>query len=124
MGNALGKYYVQKAFNDNSKVMAKEIIVNIKQAMADKIPEMTWLDESTAFQVTEILNEMDYKNIGYPDYIFEPKELLVKEYEGFEVDSKVLLNSMLNYIIFSNGKLEVPKDTTIWEMTPQVNLII
>jgi len=119
MGNALGKYYIQKVFNDNIKVMTKEIIVNIKQSMEDRIQNVSWLDLFTAGQATETLKSMTYEKIGYPDYIFKPKELFVKEYEGFEVDSSVFLNSIVNYEIFFHKKIEVPKDHSKWDMTPQ-----
>jgi len=124
MGNALGKYFVQKAFNGNSKEIANELIVNIKQAMVDRIPKISWLDKSTADYALEKINKMSYEKVGYPDYILNPKELSEKDYKGFEVDSDILLNTIVNYNIFNrnkaNKKIDDPVDNSEWMMTPQV----
>jgi len=123
MGNALGKYFVQKAFNGNSKEIANELIVNIKQAMVDRIPKISWLDKSTADYALEKINKMSYEKVGYPDYILNPKELSEKDYKGFEVDSDILLNTIVNYNIFNrnkaNKKIDDPVDNSEWMMTPQ-----
>jgi len=128
MGNALGKYYIQKAFNGSSKEIAKKLIVNIKQAMIDRIPNISWLDKSTADYALEKADKISYEKIGYPDYILKPKELLEKDYKGFEVDSDILLNSIVNYDILSRKKINKNIDDPVsinseWKMTPQVSYI-
>jgi len=127
MGNALGKYFAQKAFKGNSKEIAKEHIANIKQAMIDRIPKMSWLDKATADYATEKVNKLIYEKIGYPDYIFNPKELLEKDYEGFDVDPHILFNTLVNFKVFNinkyNKKIDNPVDFSEWFMKPYtVNL--
>ena len=125
MGNAIGKYFVEKAFNGNSKESAKELIANIKQAMLNRIPEMSWLDQATADYAIEKANKMTYEKIGYADYILNPKELLEKDYEGLDIDSNTFFNTMLNNVIFSIKKnikkIDEPVDKDEWKMMPQVN---
>jgi len=123
MGNALGKYFVEKTFNGDSKEEVKEMINYIKQTMLNRIPNISWLDQATADYAVEKVNEMYSENIGYPDYILNPKELLKKDYEGLEIDSNVFFNTMVNYNIFSvkeNIKIiDEPVVFNEWKMTPQ-----
>lgn len=99
MGNAVGKYYIEKAFNGNSKNEIKELIGNIKEAMLKRIPETTWLDKATADYDLKKIKNMNDENIGFPDYLLEPKEVL-KEYEGLEIDPEIFFNTLLNYNLY------------------------
>jgi len=123
MGTALGKYYIEKAFEGNSKEIAKEIINNIKQAMLDRLPKMAWIDKDTAEYAIEKVNKMSSEKIGYADYILNPKELWERDYEGFEIDSESFFNTVINNEIFlarkNVKKYDVPVDGKEWEMTPQ-----
>jgi len=103
MGIVLSKYFIEKVYDNNSKEMVKDIIDNIKESMINRISDMKWIDQSTPNYVKRKVKEMDFKKIGYPDYIFKPKKLL-KEYEGFEIDSDVFFNTMVNYGLFVERK--------------------
>jgi len=122
-GTALGKYYIEKAFEGRSKEIAKEIIENIKQAMAERIPKMAWIDKATAEYAIEKVNKMSSEKIGYADYILKPEELWEKDYKGFEFDSESLFNTIINSEMFlarkAIKKLDVPVDDSEWRMTPQ-----
>jgi len=123
MGTALGRYYIEKAFKVNSKDIAEEIINNIKQSMLERIPKMSWIDKTTAEAAIEKVNKLSSKKIGYPDYILNPKELLEKDYEGFEVDSKSFFNTLVNGEVLI-AKKTIKKITESvgeldWDMTPQ-----
>jgi len=96
--------------------------------MIDKIPKTSWFDKSTADYALEKVDKMSYEKIGYPDYILKPKELLEKDYKGFEVDSYILLNTKVNYDILSRKKINKNIDDPVsinseWKMTPQVSNI-
>jgi len=127
MGDALGKYFAQKAFKGNSKEIAKEHIANIKQAMINRIQKMSWLDKATADYALEKADKITYEKIGYPDYIFKPKELLEKDYEGFEIDPHILVNTIINFEVFNikryNRKIDNPVDFSEWFMKPYVIFI-
>jgi len=123
MGIVLSKYFVEKVYDINSKEMITDIIDNIKQAMFNRISEMKWVDQSTPNHIKKKVKEMDFKNIGYPDYIFKPKKLL-KEYEGFEIDSDVFFNTVVNYGLFTERKnyKKIDEDVVFneWKKIPQV----
>jgi len=123
MGNAVGKYFVEKAFNGNSKEEAEELVDNIKQIMLDRIPKISWLDQSTIDHAIKKVNKMSSEKVGYPDYILKPKELL-KDYEDFEIDSNVFFNTVVNYRLFWERKyikkIDESVDDSEWLMTPQV----
>jgi len=123
MGTALGKYYIEKAFEGRSKEISKEIINNIKQAMLERIPKMAWIDKATAEYAIEKVNKMSSEKIGYADYILKPEELWEKDYKGFEFDSESLFNTIINSEMFlarkAIKKLDVPVDDSEWRMTPQ-----
>jgi len=91
--------------------------------MIDRIPKISWLDKSTADYALEKADKMTFEKIGYPDYMLNPKELLEKDYKGFEVDSDILLNTIVNYDLFNrkktNKKIDDPVDKSEWMMTPQ-----
>jgi len=90
--------------------------------MINRIPKISWLDQATADYAIEKVKKMYTENIGYPDYILKPKELL-KEYEGFEIDSDVFFNTIINYTKFIVGKniksIDEPVDLHEWKITPQ-----
>jgi len=122
MGNALGKYFVEKTFTGNSMEEVKEMISNIKQAMLNRILETSWLDQTTFDEAINKVNKITFDNIGYPVYILKPKEL-IKDYEGFEVDSEVLFNTIINYGKFIVRKkiksIDEPVKSDEWIMNPQ-----
>jgi len=127
MGNALGKYFVEKTFTGNSTEEVKEMISNIKQAMLNRILETSWLDQTTFDEAINKVNKITFDNIGYPVYILKPKEL-IKDYEGFEVDSEVLFNTIINYSKFIVRKkiksIDEPVKSDEWIMNPQVHIIL
>ncbi|OUM64689.1 hypothetical protein PIROE2DRAFT_42280, partial [Piromyces sp. E2] len=121
MGNAVGRYFIEKTFNGNSKTSAEEVIGYIKEAMINRIPKMTWLDDTTKEYAIKKVEMMSNK-IGYPDFIMQPKQL-AKKYEGFDIDLDDYFNIFTNYKIFSvkeNTKnLDKPVQKGVWFMTPQ-----
>jgi len=122
MGNAVGKYFVEKAFDDNITIMVKEIAENIRQIMLNRALNVAWPDLTTSEIVIKKIKNMNFDKIGYPDYILNPKELL-KEYEGFEIDPDVFFNTIVNYELFTERKtfkkVEVPADYKGWKELPQ-----
>jgi len=120
MGNSLGKYFVQKAFNNNSMEIIKEIIANLKQAVIDRIPKISWLDKTTAGKIIKEIDNINYEEIGYPDYILKPKELFEMEYNNFEIDSNVFLNTIVNFEMFYSKKFGFFGNDDKWRMLPQV----
>jgi putative endopeptidase len=66
IGEALGKLYVAFYFPPEAKARALELVNNLKEALADKIKTLDWMDEPTKQEALKKLAAMRVK-IGYPD---------------------------------------------------------
>jgi putative endopeptidase len=66
IGEALGKLYVNEYFPPASKARAMELINNLKEALADRIKSLEWMDEPTKQKALEKLAAFQVK-IGYPE---------------------------------------------------------
>src|SRR5262249_59690063 len=66
IGDALGKLYVGFYFPAEAKARALELVNNLKEALADRIKTLSWMDEPTKKEALKKLAAMNVK-IGYPD---------------------------------------------------------
>src|SRR5258708_16491956 len=66
IGDALGKLYVSFYFPPEAKGRALELVNNLKEALADRIKTLDWMDEPTKKEALKKLAAMGVK-IGYPD---------------------------------------------------------
>ncbi|MBV9617575.1 MAG: M13 family metallopeptidase, partial [Verrucomicrobia bacterium] len=66
IGEALGKMYVAEYFPPAAKARALELINNLKEALADRIKTLEWMDEPTKKAALEKLAAFQVK-IGYPE---------------------------------------------------------
>jgi len=66
LGEALGRYYVERAFAGDSKDVAVEMIHNIEGALEAALPGLTWMDDATREKAREKIGALTDK-IGYPD---------------------------------------------------------
>src|SRR5438552_18683043 len=66
IGDALGKLYVGFYFPAEAKERASELVNNLKEALADRIKTLDWMDEPTKKEALKKLAAMNVK-IGYPD---------------------------------------------------------
>ena len=66
IGEALGKLYVAFNFPPEAKARALELVNNLKEALADRIKTLDWMDQPTKEQALKKLAAMQVK-IGYPD---------------------------------------------------------
>eukprot|EP00833_Pecoramyces_ruminatium_P008410 jgi/Orpsp1_1/1182442/evm.model.c7180000081279.1 len=120
MGMAVSKYYIKKYYDGNIKESNEKIIENIKEAMINRIPNMSWLDESTsAYAINKIKNISNH--IGYPDYVMQPKKLY-DLYEGLETVPDDYFTNILNLNTYSYQytfkKLVEKVDKDKWAMNP------
>lgn len=60
MGFLMGRYFVQKRFNGDSKQRADEFVLSIKDAFKRRLPELTWLDEITKQRAMEKVTIASY----------------------------------------------------------------
>ena len=66
VGEALGKLYVAEHFPPEAKARALEMINNLKEALAEDIKSLDWMDEPTKQEALKKLAAFTVK-IGYPD---------------------------------------------------------
>ena len=113
IGEALGKLYVSEYFPPAAKARALELINNLKEALADRIKTLEWMDEPTKKAALEKLAAFQVK-IGYPekwrDYstlMIDRGPFVLNELRSENFESKRQLN-----------KIGKPVDRTEWGMTP------
>src|SRR5437660_1048440 len=113
VGEALGKLYVGFYFPPEAKARALELVNNLKEALADRIKTLEWMDEATKQEALKKLAAFTVK-IGYPDKWLDysllqidrgPFVLNTLRAEKFEADRDV-------------NKIGKPVDRTDWGMTP------
>ncbi|PYK48160.1 MAG: hypothetical protein DME20_09755 [Verrucomicrobia bacterium] len=113
IGEALGKLYVGFYFPPEAKARALDLVNNLKEALADRINTLEWMDEPTKQEALKKLAAFTVK-IGYPDKWLDysllqidrgPFVLNTVRAEKFEADRDV-------------NKIGKPVDRTDWGMTP------
>ena len=113
IGEALGKLYVAFNFPPEAKARALELVNNLKEALADRIKTLEWMDEPTKEQALKKLAAMQVK-IGYPDKWLD--------YSLLKVDrGPYVLNGMRAAKFETTRELNnigKPVDRTEWGMTP------
>jgi putative endopeptidase len=113
LGESLGKLYVAEHFPPEAKARALEMVNNLKEALADRIKTLEWMDEPTKQEALKKLAAFTVK-IGYPDKWRDysllkidrgPYALNVMRGETFETDRQL-------------KKIGKPVDRTEWGMSP------
>jgi putative endopeptidase len=113
IGEALGKLYVADNFPPEAKARALELVNNLKEALADRIKTLEWMDEPTKQEALKKLAAFTVK-IGYPDKW--------RDYSLLKIDrGPFVLNAIRAENFESNrelNKIGKPVDRTEWGMTP------
>jgi predicted metalloendopeptidase len=113
IGEALGKLYVAFYFPPEAKARALELVNNLKEALADRIKTLDWMDEPTKEQALKKLAAMQVK-IGYPDKWLD--------YSLLRIDRGPFVLNAIRAEKFEAArdlnKIGKPVDPTEWGMTP------
>jgi putative endopeptidase len=113
IGEALGKLYVAFYFPPEAKARALELVNNLKEALADRIKTLEWMDQPTKEQALKKLAAMQVK-IGYPSKWLD--------YSLLQIDrGPYVLNEIRSAQFETNrelNKIGKPVDPTEWGMTP------
>src|SRR5947208_6638847 len=113
IGEALGKLYVAFYFPPEAKARALELANNLKEALADRIKTLEWMDEPTKQEALKKLAAFTVK-IGYPDKWLD--------YSLLQIDrGPYVLNAMRAGKFEADRDLQKigkPVDRTDWGMTP------
>ncbi len=113
LGEALGKLYVEKYFPPEAKERMDHLVLNLRNALADRIKGLEWMSEETKMEALEKLNRMNVK-IGYPGTWRDYSGLMVS-HESYFVN--VITASQFNYD-YHIRKIGQPVDPDEWGMTP------
>jgi len=113
IGEALGKLYVAFYFPAEAKVRALELVNNLKEALADRIKTLDWMDEPTKKEALKKLAAMGVK-IAYPDKWLD--------YSLLRIDRGPFVLNAIRADKFESSrelkKIGKPVDPTEWGMTP------
>ena len=114
LGEALGQLFVKEAFPPEAKERAHKIVMNLLEAMGERIQALEWMSPETKVQAMNKLKHYTVK-IGYPDKW--------KDYSKLDIKRDSYAANLMRGSKFSvQRKLEKigkPVDKTEWGMTPQ-----
>jgi putative endopeptidase len=113
LGEALGKLYVAEKFPPEAKARALEMVNNLKEALADRIKTLDWMDQTTKDQALKKLAAFQVK-IGYPDKW--------RDYSALKIDRTSYAQNVIRGDMFEVDrllkKIGKPVDRTEWGMSP------
>jgi putative endopeptidase len=113
LGEALGRYYVERAFPPAAKAKAQEMVRNLIAALRDDLKTLDWMSPETRQKAIEKLDAITPK-IGYPDKW--------RDYSNFHVTRASFIGNGLRGEEFQNAyemdKIGKPVDRNEWGMTP------
>ncbi|MGH9872983.1 MAG: M13 family metallopeptidase [Pyrinomonadaceae bacterium] len=113
LGEALGQLFVARVFSPEAKVRAQAMVLNLREALRERLLTLDWIGEDTRQQALQKLEAMKVK-IGYPDKW--------RDYSALAVDqnSYVLNYLQANAFEFQRQlkKIGKPLDRDEWNNTP------
>ncbi len=117
IGEDIGRVYVDRYFDSNSKARMQEMVSNLKKAFRERIKNLTWMEPKTKKKAQMKLDILDVQ-VGYPDEWLNYSELEVNN------DSYVMNVIRGSKFKFHHGctgldKIGKPVDRKLWEMNPQ-----
>ncbi len=114
IGEAVGKIYVDRHFEADSKTRMDEMIGNLREAFGIAISELEWMGPETKEEAQAKLAKFTPK-IGYPKKW--------RDYTSLEINPDDLVGNMLRATEFEYkrniNQLGGPIDRDAWFMTPQ-----
>lgn len=116
MSIAVGALYIRKYFNEKSKANALEMVNDIRSQFRKTLEKVDWMDLQTRNAALEKADSMA-AHIAYPPEMLDDNKL-TKFYEGLEMSSDKLMESVLNLTLFGTEylfkKLREPVNKTDW----------
>src|SRR4030095_16851538 len=114
MGELLGQLYVKKYFNETAKKRYIDLVEAIRDALRERITNLSWMGDSTKQKAYAKLAAIT-KKVGYPDKW--------KDYSAMTISNESYLQNIMNANLWQHNyefnKLGKPVDRTEWGMTPQ-----
>ena len=114
LGEALGREYVAVYFPPDAKAKMRDLVANLKTALAARIEAVSWMAPATKAEALKKLAKMDVQ-VGYPDKW--------RDYSGLKIDPADLYGDMRRSEAFEwayeLSDLGKAVDHRKWGMTPQ-----
>ncbi|PIE83780.1 MAG: peptidase M13 [Bacteroidia bacterium] len=114
LGEAVGKFYVEKYFPAAAKERMVALVENLRAAYAKRLDAVEWMSPQTKEKAKEKLAAMVVK-VGYPDRWRDYMDLIIVP-ESYAANLRNGYTFSFNYTM---SKLGQPVDRTEWHMTPQ-----
>jgi len=115
MAEAVGEVFVARAFPAEAKDRVRELVRNVKEALAARLRTVEWMGDDTRARALEKLAAMGVK-VGYPDRW--------RDYSGADVGPHVFATNWLRAGEFEHrrliAKLGQPVDRGEWRMAPHI----
>ncbi|XP_052213119.1 neprilysin-1-like isoform X1 [Dreissena polymorpha] len=122
LGNAVGRLFISRHFDENAKKNALEMIKDIRRAIEELLSEVPWMDQRTKKLAKEKADVMQEK-IGFPGYILNDT-FLDNEYKNIHFHTDTYFENILNNvrgIALSNLQMyNKPVDKTLWSAFPAI----
>ncbi|MEO5582425.1 MAG: M13 family metallopeptidase, partial [Saprospiraceae bacterium] len=110
----LGQLFVKEFFTPVAKKRYEDMAENIREALHDRIAQLTWMGDSTKQKAYLKLAAIT-KKVGYPDQW--------KDYSAMKISRESYLKNLIEGNLWFNNyqinKLGKPVDRSEWTMTPQ-----
>jgi putative endopeptidase len=114
MGELLGQLYVKEFFTEKAKKRYSDMVEAIREALKDRIGQLTWMSDSTKQKAYIKLAAMK-KKVGYPDKW--------KDFSAMNIGTESYVRNSINANIwwhnYNMNKLGKPVNRDEWDMTPQ-----
>ncbi len=114
IGEILGQLYVKEFFTPAAKLRYETMTEAVRDALRDRIKQLTWMGDSTKQKAYAKLAAMT-KKVGYPDRW--------KDFSAMKISRESYLKNLIEGNLWWNTyeltKLGKPVDRTEWDMTPQ-----
>ncbi|HEU4633274.1 MAG TPA: M13 family metallopeptidase [Flavisolibacter sp.] len=114
MGELLGQLYVKEFFSETAKKRYSDMVEAIREALRNRISQLTWMSDSTKQKAYTKLAAMK-KKVGYPDKW--------KDFSAMEIGRESYVQNMISantwWHNYEMNKLGKPVDREEWHMTPQ-----
>lgn len=114
LGEDLGQLFVKETFPPEAKERANKIVMNLLDAMGERIQALEWMSPETKVQAMNKLKHYTVK-IGYPDKWKDYSKLDIKR-DSYAAN---LMRGSEFAVQRNLDKIGKPVDKTEWGMTPQ-----
>jgi putative endopeptidase len=115
MAHALSMIFVERAFSAQSKARMREMVANIKGALAERLRALEWMSEETRARALDKLSAMGVK-IGYPDKWRDFSDADVGSYSYVEN----WMRAKAFFVRRDVARVGKPVDRSDWFMAPHI----